>query len=383
MSSSGFGVVEHPSGLIFFAPGVWTGECGVFLITKVKGRVGEAVLVELTNPSPDRIEPDCIYAQRHTQRDPVRGNHHPSFCGGCPWMFMTYGAQLAAKQHRIESALETFIPQSSVAPIHPAQQQYGYRNRAQLKTDGVRLGYMSSGSNEIVDVEDCLVLSDHNRETLRALRYRGMQEFSVKSKNGGWQTIDIDESVDASSALVGRRLPFKQPNSAQNDFMGQWLRTQMIDLFNDDERSKISVVELFAGSGNFTEIIFHLGFKKITTVEVVEEAVEAMRQRLPDIDAIQADLFVSEIAPGLRRSLAEAHLLVMDPPRAGYENLPSALNCAPNLETVLYVSCDLATFARDARTLVDAGFSVNVLQPLDQLPHTPHIELMARFEKKH
>jgi 23S rRNA (uracil1939-C5)-methyltransferase len=378
LSGEGTGVVQHADGQVFFVPGVWPGEQVEVRVTAFKGRFGFAELVSIIEPSPDRVEPPC----------PYQGVGAGS-CGGCPWQFVRYEAQLAAKQARVVEALAPFAPAAAIAPIKPSPDIFGYRNRAQLKTDGERLGYVAAGSNDLVDIENCLILTDKNQQTLQALRqqlprrqWQPRRKGGIKrGTKGALTTLDIDESVNAASVSVNQRLPFQQGNSAQNSFMRDWLSGRLAPL--DKQRP---VLELFAGSGNFTQIIVEAGFTDVTAVEVVDDAMDALRAELPQVKTLACDLFSPAAAGQLAAVAQVASLLVLDPPRDGLKNdalksQQGLFSKGSNLQDVIYISCNLATFTRDVQDFAKHGFDLVEVQPLDQFPHAPHIELLAHLRK--
>lgn len=369
--ADGKGVVQHPDGQVFFVPGVWLGERVRVRITQFKGRFGFAELLEIIEASPHRVSPPCIYH-----------GFGPRDCGGCPWQFASYAAQLEAKQKRVAEALAPLAKPAAIKPILPSPQVLGYRNRAQLKTDGQRLGFMASGSRNIADVEDCLVLTDTNRHTLRALRAQLPHHPWQPRHKDKPTTLDIDESTDAASVSVNARLPFQQANDAQNHAMRRWLAEKLANLDNAQ-----GVLELFSGSGNFTEVISEAGFRNVVAVEVVEDALTELRARLPDVKTQVCDLFAADAATRLSRHINEASVLVLDPPRDGLKNdaLKSALGLFHKkaaLRDVFYISCNLATLVRDLQAFAGHGYNVAEVQPVDQFPHTPHIELMVHLRKR-
>ncbi|MEO5668296.1 MAG: class I SAM-dependent RNA methyltransferase, partial [Bdellovibrionota bacterium] len=158
VSSEGLGVVEAPDKRVFFVPATWTGDVARFQVTQLKKRHGFARLVQMITPSTDRVQAPC----------PFHGFGEKS-CGGCPWQFVAYDAQLAAKQDRVVQALSRARIEAVVLPILPSPKFFGYRNRAQLKTDGTELGFVAEGSRRIAPIDDCLVLSDGNRDVLKEL----------------------------------------------------------------------------------------------------------------------------------------------------------------------------------------------------------------------
>lgn len=365
LNAEGNGVVEHQNGQIFFVPGVWLGETGRFRVTGFKKRHGFAELVELLEPSDHRIEPLCEYH-----------GFSPKHCGGCPWQFVDYSAQLAAKQARVVSALGR-IGVTQIDPINPSPNQWGYRNRAQLKTDGRQLGYVGAGSNTLVPVADCPVLTDHNRATLAALLKTLPNSAFKPGKKQQWTTLDIDEDIGADSVSINSRRPFRQANSRQNSFMRRWLEGK---LANFDPA--LGVLELFCGDGNFTEVISAAGFQSVVAVEGVAESVGLLNQRhLPGVRAIEANLFTEQGVVAASTVASDSGIVILDPPRDGLRLVDLLLERMPGVEHILYVSCDLATFARDLSVILSAGYGVSQVQPLDQFPQTPHIELMAHLQR--
>jgi 23S rRNA (uracil1939-C5)-methyltransferase len=366
VTAEGSGVVEHTSGRVFFVPGVWPGERGVFRVTGLRGRFGHAALERLEAASEQRADPPC----------PHHGSG-PSDCGGCPWQFIDYRAQCAAKADRVRAAMASLGAADQVRDFWPAPQAYGYRNRAQLKTDGLRLGYVAAASNALAPVADCPILTAHNRETLRDLLARLPEPDWRPARGQPWTSLDIDETVTASEVCAGRRLPFRQGNSAQNTRMREWLAEQVAELSGETR-----AVELFCGDGNFTEVLVAQNLASIVAADSAGDAVSRLRARgLPGVDAMACDLYAETAWDGLRAALRKADLLVLDPPRAGLKNTAGLLKRARALQRVLYISCDLATFSRDIAEFQAAGFRVESVQPLDQFPHTPHIELLASLRR--
>jgi 23S rRNA (uracil1939-C5)-methyltransferase len=351
----------HPDGRVFFAPGVWPGERGCFEVTALKGRMGFAKLLELTQASDERVDAPCP--------------HHgvaATACGGCPWQFVRYTAQLAAKQQRVEKALTGLCDSAIVAPILGSKEALGYRNRAQLKSDGKRLGFVAGGSKQIAEIEDCLVLNSHNRQTLRALRAQLPNPDWRPGRGKQWVTLDLDDLIDASEVQLDERRPFRQGNSAQNQHMRAWLAGQLASL-----KTPSPAIELFAGSGNFTEILAsHAG--EITAVDSFSPAVDQLAQRgLPGVTSRCHDLSREEAAESLTAQLKRARLLLLDPPRDGLKNLGDYLSRAKALETIIYISCNPATLARDLKTAADSGFKLRQVQALDLFPQTPHVEVLT------
>ena len=364
LSSDGSGIVEHGNGQVFFVPGVWPGEQGEFQVTGFRKRFGFARLLRLLAASPQRIAPPCPH-QGFGSGD----------CGGCPWQFMTYEAQLAAKDARVRRVLGRLVAEACIRPIWPSPQVFGYRNRAQLKSDGRAIGYVAPGSNRLAAIRDCLILSDHNRQTLQGLLATLPNPAFRPARKAPWTTLDIDEGLSADEVSINRRRPFQQANDAQNQRMRAWLAQAVAA-----RPGCATALELFAGSGNFTEVLAAAGIARIIAVEGVAEAVASLEQKaLPGVSGLACDLFSAAGAQTAARAAPEAELLVLDPPRDGFRALGTVAGALPKLREILYISCDLATFSRDLHEVAGLGFQPEHIQPLDLFPHTPHVELLARI----
>ncbi len=367
VTSAGQGVVAHPSGRTAFVPGVWPGEEGRFRVVGSKGRVMFARVVELTVWSPHRRPAPC----------PHHGHSHKE-CGGCPWQFVAYPAQLDAKQQRIAQSLERFELGSTLRNIWPSDDEFAYRNRAQFKSDGQRLGYVAANSQQLIDIKACSILNLSNQAHLARLRAQLPNPQWRPQRRQPWVTLDVDDLLPDGEVSVNERLPFRQANASQNARMKRWLAEHLASL---PERQK--ALELFCGSGNFTEVLLDSGVSDVAAVEGVDAALVALMKALPDprVRTLCVDLFDAEAFARLIRAERDADILLLDPPREGLKQKAGLFDKKARFKHVFYISCDLATFCRDLQAFVEAGYQVQEIQPLDQFPQTPHVELMARLDR--
>ncbi len=366
MASDGRGVLSHPAGRTVFVPGVWVGEKARIKLTVLKGRIGEGECVELLEASPQRRRAPC----------PHHG-FEKGQCGACPWQFVDDTAQQAAKQQRVQHAFARLACAEMVKPLWVAPASLHYRNRAQLKTDGKRMGFLSFQSNTLAEIDACAVLSEKNAQTFAGLKQQLPLPAWRPPKRNSFTTLDIDESVDASSVRVNQRLPFQQANSAQNARMLQWLRDKLQGC--DCEHN---VLELFCGSGNLTQVITERGFASLTAVEAVAEALTTLNEKkLPGVTTLQADLFTEQGMDKVAFHCKKSQVLVLDPPRDGLKIKGRLFEKKRGLKKVFYISCDLATLTRDIKYMQEHGFKVKEVQPLDMFPQTPHIELLVHLQR--
>lgn len=363
LTSDGRGVGEAPDGQIVFVVGAWVSERVHVRRTRQGAKTGTELL-EVIEASEDRVEPACA----HHRRDQ---------CGGCPWMFVSYEAQLSAKADKLRASLESFNATQIAPVVHPSPRQWGYRNRAQLKTNGKALGYLAASSHDIVDVSVCPILTMPNQVELRELREElPNNKWRPKSRQK-WVTLDIDDQ--RSSTLVNQRQPFRQANDDQNAAMSRWLADTLNSL-----ALPAGVLELFCGSGNLTSVLAGcFPDHQITAVEGDDWALEQLLSLgLPNVETQRRNLFSATDIAAISATLPAAQGIVLDPPRDGLKERDALTPLFAQSPWVVYISCNLATWQRDAHFLQEQGLCLTQVEGLDMFPQTPHLEVLSVFERK-
>lgn len=371
ISSQGLGVVDHPEGRVYFVRGTWPGDEGEFQIERQEKKYGFAKIVSLTSLSKDRINNPCPHS-----------GLNEGDCGGCPWLGISYDKQLEQKQIGIQYMIErtgAFEKEyTKVLPIYPSPLSMGYRNRAQFKTDGTNLGFVSPGTKALAPINDCLVLNNKTRELLSAIKSKLPNPEWKPSEKYLWSYIEVDSDMNPNDIAPNKRRPFKQANDEQNANMKSWLKNKLDKLPKD-----ITVLELFCGSGNFTSVISDLGFQKIIATEVDQKAVQELNEKkLPGVTAYAYNIFDTKNWKYIIDSARDAQVLVLDPPREGFEKLSHFVARLKKLKKIFYISCDPHSFATETRFLKNIDWYLDEVQPIDQFPQTPHVEVLGELTLK-
>ena len=361
LSTDGRGVIQAPDGQVVFVAGVWQGE-EVELERLRQGKSTSAELISILQSSEARRAAECEY-------------HREGSCGGCPWMFVDYPTQLKQKQARLSKVVERITGNVASCSMLGASQTLSYRNRAQFKSDGIKLGYVAQGTHEIVDVTHCPVLNVTNQEHLSALRQSLPNRGWRPNKNRQWTTIDIDD--ERGTPLVNQRQAFRQGNSEQNAQLRVWLSGRLAHLSRPN-----AVFELFCGSGNLTEVIVEQVDAPVIAIEGDEMSLEALSSlNLANVQTARVNLFsqhsISDNMPATQRGIG----VVLDPPRDGLKERQALKPWFTRAKWVVYVSCDLATWERDAAYLQSCGLDLDEATGLDMFPQTPHIETLSVFTR--
>lgn len=363
ISHKGLGVVEHSDGRKLFVSGVMPGDFIEYEVLELKKRFGFAKLLEVITPSAQRVEAACEYH-----------GFSPGQCGGCNWMFISPAEQLNLKQNLIQTQINRAgLIVEALQPIHPSNQNLGYRNRAQLKTDGKDLGFVSSESKTLAPIQHCLVLNEKCNETVKKLNSKLPNKNWAPAGKFKWNYFEIDDQLEFSDLQMNKKLNFRQANTEQNDYMKNWLRTKLHRLSKDSE-----VLELFCGNGNFTQCLTE--FKTVSAYEYSRDSIEQIKLKLPSVNAYAIDLYQKKYWSKINTK--DVEILILDPPREGFFDLSEFINGCKNLKTIIYISCDPSTWAKDIKALDPNVWFIKEVQPVDQFPQTSHVELLSVISSK-
>ena len=397
-AAGGACVARAPDGRVVFVRHALPGERVRAAVTSSTSKYLRADCVEVLEASPDRVEPPCPYAR-------------PGRCGGCDWQHVALPRQrelkaaLVAEQLRRTAKLEREVQVEEVAG---APDGLGWRTRITLAVshDG-RPGLRRHRSHDLEPVERCLIAAP-GVEAVGAERLRWYAAASVEVAS----TAEGDQSVVAlarggrgrprvpeplAAGVVVDGLPVRVPHGLRHTVLGRhfevaaggfWqvhvgaattLATAVLEALQ--ARPGERVVDLYAGVGLFAAL---LGEAVGPDGSVL--AVEADARACADAARNTADLphvsvrTVSVEPHVVARVAAGVDLVVLDPPRAGAGQAVAAALAALRPRRVAYVSCEPASFARDAKVLLDAGWTMPSLRAFDLYPMTEHVELVAVFE---
>ena len=335
--------VGRVNGIACFVPGVIDGETVRVRIIKVKARFMEAILLEVLESSPHRVEAPC-----------------PVFlkCGGCNYQHIDYGHQLAFKEKQLAQALKRLggLETPPVNPMLPSPHPYNYRNRISVHfKDGI-VGFYAEGSNRVVPVDRCLIASEEVNEGLKDL---------LKSRP---QTGD---------ALIGEKKRyggFRQVNNAVAEILKETVRNAVHPVEVPGEL----LIDAYCGAGFFGHELHNLFIKVIGIERSIASVAMASRQ-----GAVNEEYHAGNVEDLLPAALATASskgtVLLLDPPSEGLADVVTEAILDRPPARIVYVSCDPATLARDVKRLAESYRLVKVT-PLDMFPQTAEIESVSLFE---
>lgn len=365
--ASGGDGIGRLDGKAVFVAGTIPGDVAGVEIVADKKRFARGRLVRIERASPDRIPMPC---------------RHAAVCGGCSWQMAGRGVQLAWKQQTVEDALARIGRFDSVTmrPILAPGPDFGYRNRLDLHPSKDGPGFHRAGSHDLVVVEECLLATPAVEALLDEVKGRPTRgELTLRAGIRTGEAVIIgaghaapDEAV-VTEIVSGIRFQvtgraFFQPNTDGAE--------TLVAVVGEAAGSGGVLVDVFAGVGLFAATV-GANFGSVLAIESSRTAVGDLRRNVPE-----SRVLAMPALAGLRNVPVGPDAVVVDPPRVGlgHEVVDALVELAP--QVLVSVSCDAATFARDARMLVDGGYELEWVQPVDQFPHTPHIETVSRFVRQ-
>ena len=432
LAYGGAGVARTESGYVVFVRGAVPGDRVRARIGKSKRSWAEAELVELLEPSPERVEPVAP---------------HP----GAPWQVLPYERQLEEKESQVRDALSRIggFEDPPVELIIPAEQRLRYRNKLEYSfgTDEIGelvLGFHRPGRFDVIDdVQDDILASvriNEVREAVKAwCRQEGLTAWDRETQTGVLRNLVVREGrrtgqaqarivtspgsefrVDELAAATpadsflwtraegvaettrgGETKVVKGSAVLEEELSGLRFRISPDAFFQTNtemaerlygEATKLAalsgrekVLDLYCGIGTIA-LVLALDAGEVWGVELVEEAVrDAIENaKLNGID--NTKFFAGDVRLVMRELLEQSgspDVIMVDPPRAGLSQKVVRRIIEAEAQRIVYVSCNPTTLAPNARQLADdGGYELKTVRPVDMFPQTPHIECVALLERR-
>lgn len=398
-----------PSGKACFVPFAIPGERVRVEVVEERRSWARGRLVEILEPSADRVTAPCPYFGQERPDGTPR-------CGGCALQHVAPERQAAMKRQIVTEQLER-IGRFTAPPVAETvtPEKFAYREQARFAVDPAgHLGFRRAGTHKIVPIDDCLLLTPEAQRVRTAAgdQWRGAKEVVVRAGQsrrgalvvtpgsggmpelpegddavaiaGPGRTVDLRGDATVHRSVAGLRYRVSPGSFFQAGTVGAEALVALVRAAAAVTRGE-TVLDLFAGVGLFSRALAAEG-ARVTAVESSRSAAQDARHNLADgegagdAEDLQAEVLTEPAEAVVHRFAEQARwfdVVVLDPPRRGAG--PRLCVELPRLEprAVVYVSCDPAALARDARVLVDAGLHLELVTPVDVFAQTASIESVA------
>lgn len=390
-----------------------------------RGGVYSGKSLEILRPSKERIKPRCI---------------HFGDCGGCLWQEMPYELQLIEKEREIHRLFAHLLTEkATVYPIIPTEEPWNFRNKMEFTFNQDLAGNRYLGllrramKGRVVNIQECHLCKGWMVDALKAVRSwwdkEELQAYHRLKNVGHLRTLTLREGRMAillvSDALKREQIeslkealkPFVESlflriQQARPKMVTQFYEMQLFGpdhvqeklgpytfsisptaFFQPNSRqaeklyekaiahaslTKESVVyDLYCGTGTLS-IFLGAQAKEVIGIELVPEAVLDAELNAKENGCSNVTFYQGDVAEVIRRGiLPKPDVVFVDPPRAGLAPEMVSHLLQIRAKKLVYISCNPKTLAANLKELVAGGYQIESLQPVDQFPHSPHVEMIA------
>ena len=392
LAAGGDGVSRGEDGRVTFVPRAAPGDRLLVSLVQERKQFARGKIVQITKPSDQRVEPKCaLFAD--------------GLCGGCQWQHVERSAQLVAKEQIVQQGLRRAIGLGMACePILDPCPPLHWRRRARFSfwAGGPKvIGFFPLGENKkITDIATCPQLEEGLQRALTEIRTHLLPGLSARGEvslllgSNGQCHVSIHGSANRKSVqalasaeciagvthgprttgksavtLEGGILcaadSFAQASALGNQALCETVASAMGPV------GGARVLELYAGTGNFTRLLH-------AASEVVAVESGIVGKDASNVTWRKAD--AAEHCQALAEKDEQFDVVLLDPPRSGArEVMPHIAALQPR--RIVYVSCDVATLARDIAMLGEHGYVAKSAQPIDLMPQTSQVEVVLVLER--
>ena len=442
--------ISESDSFIVFVNGAYPGDKVSAKIKKTKKSYAEAVVDEILNPSPKRVQPRCKYF---------------GTCGGCKQQDLSYEQQIAYKQEQVEDIFRHNggLSDFKIEDILPSENVFYYRNKMEFSFSDMQwltekemeteirknfvLGlHVPNVYDKILDIEECFLQSEVSTGILNFTRdffqLRKSTIYSTKTHTGYLRNLVIRQSKNTNNLMINL-VTSEENESLLKEYVSEITNKfpEITTIVNNINKKKSSVAfgdyeivyhgsgyiydkigehkfrisansffqtntlqaeklygtaleyaelkgneviyDLYSGAGTIAIYVSGLE-KEVFGFEAVESSIFDANANLEinevkNVKFIQADLYKSFLP--FTETLPKPDVIILDPPRSGMHKntVYDVLKLSP--EKIVYVSCNPTTQVRDIQLMVESGYKLIKIRPVDMFPHTYHIENVALLLK--
>lgn len=386
--------IYRSSGKVYFIENALKDEDVSITLLKEKKKYCEAKLKEISNISKDRTEAKCKYY---------------NVCGGCQLMHIKEEKQEEFKKEKVEEILKKFLKYNKDVNDIVFSKNFNYRNKVVLHVKDNKLGFYKNKTNELIEIDKCLLLNPVINDLISYLKnyieLKDIEKITIKVGNKTnevmliidgsiayyqnlLEIVDvliINEKVMTTKDYITSYIGNKKYIIKKNSFfqVNYDISTRMYNKVKDvivKEKSK-NVLDLYCGTGTIGIYISDV-VSKITGIEVVSDAIESANTNKKINNAENIEFILGKVEDKLDFiSNNNIDTVIVDPPRSGLHKkvIPILEKISP--KTIIYVSCDPITMARDIK-LLSNNYELVEVTPYDMFPNTYHVECVCVLKLK-
>jgi len=385
--------IGYIDGKIIFVPNALISEEVVVEITKDKKKYLEGKLVEIKKPSFKRCNFKCPYFLE---------------CGGCNLLHMSYDNTLEYKLDKIKNILSQAKINFEDINVIKNDQEFNYRNKIELKIVDGKVGYYKKESHSLVEIENCIVAKQAINDFIKDIGYLNLTNALVTIRcNYNDELLIIIETNDdmlidtkylsSKHKIVGIVFNGKVMYGEKHFIdiinhnlfrvsydaffqVNPFITSKMFELLKKYIPNSDVVLDLYAGVGTLG-IVASSKAKKVYSVEIIENAIKdgLVNAKMNKIDNIY--FMLGDVAKVIDKIKDTIDCIIVDPPRQGLDSKTKKFLINEKVNTIIYISCDPMTLARDLKDL-ENYYEIKEFNIMDMFSYTYHVESMVVLKLK-
>lgn len=352
--------IAHINNKICFIENALPNEIVEVEITKEKAKYQEAKVINYIEKTKDRIEVDCPYYDK---------------CGGCNLRHLSYEKENEYKENKVKEVLKHIGRLDIKVNNIIYSDEYNYRNKVTLHNSDNKIGYYEKNTRNIIKIDNCYLLDNKINESIKNINTKD-KEIIIRTSND-----DSDIIINEDKTII-TNIGNKKYYLSKNSFfqINKFLTKDLYDLVRKSINKKYNkCLDLYCGIGSIGIYISDL-VSNIIGVDYNESNIEDANKN-KDLNKITNIEFICDKVENCIDSFNDIDLIIVDPPRSGLDNKTKKYIEIINPETIIYVSCDPVTLARDINDL-NSNYKVKEITPVNMFPRTYHCETITVLEKK-
>lgn len=333
---------------------------------------------------------------------------YSDFCGGCDLISLEYDKQLEYKQNKIEELVRRNLGEDIKINNIIYNNEEAYRNKILLHIMQEKLGFFEQMTNNIVDIDKCLLVNDRINNLISLIRKfiksnRELKSVVIRSSSNGDTMLIFSGNVSKELLLesfsmvdvivlnnklvkgqfIKERLGDKEFLIYPNSFF-QVNMFNTLNLYNEVKRITYNkkygnILDLYCGTGTIGIFLSQIA-TSVVGIEVVEDAVIAAKSNA-DINNVENIKFICGRVEDYIDGFNNIDLIIVDPPRSGLDKKTIDNVKRINPKEIIYVSCDPMTLVRDLKEL-EEDYLIKEITPVDMFPNTHHVECVSVLHQK-
>lgn len=357
-------------------------------ITKEKKKYLEAKIIKILEKSEDRIKPLCSYSNE---------------CGGCNLSHLSYEKENDFKYNKVKDLIKKFINEDIELKGIVYDKEYEYRNKIVLHGNNNVSGQYKKYSNDIVNIDKCLLVNNRINEIIKLLKSNSIEEATIKTSNDLSNTLlnvkgnikNIDELKSKVDVLIinnkllspnksiisniGNNKYYLSSNSffQVNRFLTESLYNEVLNIVKTI--NPCEVLDLYCGTGTIGIYISNY-CREIVGVDYNKSNIEDANKN-KELNNCNNISFICNKVENIIDNYKDIDLIIVDPPRSGLDDHTRKILKKMMSKTIIYVSCDPVTLMRDLKDLKEK-YNIKYIKPFNMFPRTYHVECISVLERK-